>query len=172
MLTYLNDSSNRMVLDWLGFFQEYDFETRFKRGVLNVLPHELSHMYSMLELDHGLKKPGLGDGGGCSLLTELCGIVRGTGSGVRQATCKFLQEKLDKVWPATAEERKEILSSTHAKSHMGENMLFNMIWENGNVCVYQSRSGKTNSRSKQNSRLASKNFIKKGRNKLARVKHT
>ena len=33
-------------------------------GVLNVLPHELSHMYSMLELDHGLKKPGLGDGGG------------------------------------------------------------------------------------------------------------
>ena len=61
-LTYLNDLSNRMVLDWLGFFQEYDFETHFKRGVLNVLPHELSHMYSMLELDHGLKKPGLGDG--------------------------------------------------------------------------------------------------------------
>ena len=60
VLTYLNDLSNRMVLDWLGFFQEYDFETRFKRGVLNVLPHELSHMYSMLELDHGLKKPGLG----------------------------------------------------------------------------------------------------------------
>ena len=130
-LTYLNDSSNRIVLDWLGFFQEYDFETRFKRGVLNVLPHELSHMYSMLELDHGLKKPGLGDGGGCSLLTELCGIVRGTGSGVRQATHKFLQEKLDKVQPATAEERKEILSSTHAESHMGENMLFNMIWEDG-----------------------------------------
>ena len=130
-LTYLNDSSNRMVLDWLGFFQEYDFETRFKRGVLNVLPHELSHMYAMLELDHGLKKPGLGDGGGCSLLTELCGIVRGTGSGVRQATHKFLQEKLDKVRPATAEERKEILSSTHAESHMGENMLFNMIWEDG-----------------------------------------
>ena len=130
-LTYLNDLSNRMVLDWLGFFQEYDFETRFKRGVLNVLPHELSHMYSMLELDHGLKKPGLGDGGGCSLLTELCRIVRGTGSGVRQATCKFLQEKLDKVRPATAEERKEILSSTHAESHMGENMLFNMIWEDG-----------------------------------------
>ena len=73
----------------------------------------------------------LGDGGGCSLLTELCGIVRGTGSGVRQATRKFLQEKLDKVWPATAEERKEILSLTHAKSHMGENMLFNMIWEDG-----------------------------------------
>ena len=57
--------------------------------------------------------------------------MRGTGSGVRQATCKFLQEKLDKVWPATAEERKEILSLTHAKLHMGENMLFNMIWEDG-----------------------------------------
>ena len=46
-------------------------------------------------------------------------------------TRKFLQEKLDKVRPATAEERKEILSSTHAESHMGENMLFNMIWEDG-----------------------------------------
>ena len=65
------------------------------------------------------------------MLTELCGFVRGTGSGVRQATRKFLQEKLDKVWPAMAEERKEILSLTHAKSHMGENMLFNMIWEDG-----------------------------------------
>ena len=70
MLTYLNDSSNRMVLDWLGFFQEYDFETCFKRGVLNVLPHELSHMYSMLKLDHGLKKPGLGDGGGSVVCCE------------------------------------------------------------------------------------------------------
>ena len=47
------------------------------------------------------------------------------------AVNKFLQEKLDKVWPAMAEERKEILASTHAKSHMGENMLFNMIWEDG-----------------------------------------
>ena len=43
-------------------------------------------------------------------------------------SCVVIQRK---VWPATAEERKEILSSTHAKSHMGENMLFNMIWENG-----------------------------------------
>ena len=94
-------------------------------------PSKCKIAYSMLELDHGLKKPGLGDGGGCSLLTELCGIVRGTGSGVRQATRKFLQEKLDKVRPVTAEERKEILSLTHAKLHMGENMLFNMIWEDG-----------------------------------------
>ena len=36
-------------------FQEYDFETRFKQGVLNVLPHELSHMYEMVLLDHGRK---------------------------------------------------------------------------------------------------------------------
>ena len=75
-------------------------------------------------------------GGGCSLLTELCGIVRGTGSGVRQATCKFLQEKLDKVRPATAEEKKEILSSTHAELHMGENYeIFSKTkWGGGEVC--------------------------------------
>ena len=35
----------------------------------------------------------------------------------------------------------------------------------------ESRSGKTNSRSKHNSRLASKNFIKKGRNELACIEH-
>ena len=125
----------------------------------------------MLKLDHGLKKPGLGDGGGCSLLTELCGIVRGTGSRVRQATCKFLQEKLDKVWPAMAEERKEILSSTHAELHMGENMLFNMIWEDGYWWESQDL-GKPIQEVNQNSKLASKNFIKKGRNELAHVEHT
>ena len=81
-------------------------------------------------------------GGGVVCLTELCGIVRGTGFGVRQATRKFLQEKLDKVRPATAEERKEILSSTHAKLHMGENMLFNMIWEDGYWWRHSGRSVK------------------------------
>ena len=32
---------------------DFDFETRFKRGILNVLPHQLSHMYDMLQLDFG-----------------------------------------------------------------------------------------------------------------------
>ena len=32
---------------------EFDFVTKFKKGVLNVLPHELSHCYDLLELDFG-----------------------------------------------------------------------------------------------------------------------
>ena len=45
---------------------------------------------------------------------------------------------------------------------------FSYVWD----VQFESRSGKTNSKANQNSRLASKNFIKKGRNELARVEHT
>ena len=31
-----------------------DFETKFKAGVLNVLPHNLSHLYGLMGLDFGL----------------------------------------------------------------------------------------------------------------------
>ena len=39
---------------------DFDFEMRFKRGILNVLPHQLSHMYDMLQLDFG-RGENLGD---------------------------------------------------------------------------------------------------------------
>ena len=52
-MTYINNSNHRMVLDWIHLFAEFDFDTRFKRGILNVLPHNLSHMYDMLNLDFG-----------------------------------------------------------------------------------------------------------------------
>ena len=41
-LTFINGSTNRMIF-WVNYFQD-PIETRFKRGILNVLPHELSHM--------------------------------------------------------------------------------------------------------------------------------
>ena len=43
-LTYINVNKSRVILDWAMLFQEFDFETHFKRGVLNVLPHNLSHL--------------------------------------------------------------------------------------------------------------------------------
>ena len=52
-MTFINSSTNQMVLDWINLFMEFDFVTKFKKGVLNVLPHELSHCYDLLELDFG-----------------------------------------------------------------------------------------------------------------------
>lgn len=53
-LTYLNENKSRVILDWAMEFQEFDFETKFKKGILNVLPHNLSHLYSVLDLDFGI----------------------------------------------------------------------------------------------------------------------
>ena len=52
-VSFINTSMNQVVLDWINIFMDFDFETRFKRGILNVLPHQLSHMYDMLQLDFG-----------------------------------------------------------------------------------------------------------------------
>ena len=80
-------------------------------------------MYSMLELDHGLKKTRFGGmGGGCSLLTELCRIVRGTGFwGETGRHASFFKRSLTRCSQQWQRREKKFLSSTHAKSHMGEN---------------------------------------------------
>ena len=52
-----------MILDWVNYFQDFNFETRFKRGILNVLPHELSHMYDLVGLDFGKGEVKEGFGG-------------------------------------------------------------------------------------------------------------
>ena len=61
-LTFINGSTNRMILDWVNYFQDFNFKTRFKRGVLNVLPHELSHMYDLVGLDFGKGEEGVWGG--------------------------------------------------------------------------------------------------------------
>ena len=108
---------------------EFDFVTKFKKGVLNVLPHELSHCYDLLELDFGRGEK-LGDKG-VGLLGKAVLVVRGVGTGFDQGLKKFLQEKLDRSAPDSAEERRELVRRTHQESHMGEVILFKMLWEDG-----------------------------------------
>ena len=84
---------------------EFDFVTRFKKGVLNVLPHELSHCYDLLELDFGRGEK-LGDKG-AGLLGKAVLVARGVGTGFDQGLKKFLQEKLDKL----RKERKALMKS-------------------------------------------------------------
>ena len=129
VMTFINLSTNQMVLDWINLFMEFDFVTKFKKGVLNVLPHELSHCYDLLELDFGRGEK-LGDKG-VGLLGKAVLVARGVGTGFDQGLKKFLQEKLDRSAPDSAEGRRELVRRTHQESHMGEAILFKMLWEDG-----------------------------------------
>ena len=129
VMTFINSSTNWTVLDWINLFMEFDFVTKFKKGVLNVLPHELSHCYDLLELDFGRGEK-LGDKG-AGLLGKAVLVVRGVGTGLDQGLKKFLQEKLDRSALDSAEERRELVRRTHQESHMGEAILFKMLWEDG-----------------------------------------
>ena len=65
-VSFINTLMNQVVLDWINIFMDFDFETRFKRSILNVLPHQLSHMYDMLQLDFGRGVTRDRDFSGCS----------------------------------------------------------------------------------------------------------
>ena len=134
-VSFINTLTNRVVLDWINIFTDFDFETRFKRGILNVLPHQLSHMYDMLQLDFG-RGENLGDvemgllERGVKQVGSMVAVARGVGSGFDQSTKKFIQEKLSKEAPPV-EERLKLVADTHKQSHMGSKMLFKMLWEDG-----------------------------------------
>ena len=128
-LTYLNSSQSRVVLNWIGLFQEYDFETWFKKGVLNVLPHELSHMYDLVPLDFGRQEAKReGNENGLGLLVA---YARGGGSGFRESKKKFIEEQLERVAPESQAERVELVKKTHMESHMGAVILYRMLWADG-----------------------------------------
>ena len=121
-LTYLNSSQSRVVLNWIGLFQEYDFETWFKKGVLNVLPHELSHMYDLVPLDFGRQEAKReGNENGLGLLVA---YARGGGSGFCESKKKFIEEQLERVAPESQAERVELVKKTHMESHMGAVILY------------------------------------------------
>ena len=127
-LTFINGSTNRMILDWVNYFQDFNFETRFKRGILNVLPHELSHMYDLVGLDFGKGEEGVwgGEKRG-EEFGQLVGAIQGVGTGFAKSSRKFLQEKLERVAPPAGKEL-ELVKERHRESHMGEKMLFEMLW--------------------------------------------
>ena len=113
VLTFINGSTNRMILDWVNYFQDFNFETRFKRGILNVLPHELSHMYDLVRLDFGRGEEGVwgGEKRG-EEFGQLVGAIRGVGTGFAKSSQKFLQEKLERVAPPAGKEL-ELVKERH-----------------------------------------------------------
>ena len=109
-------------MNWIGLFQEYDFKTQFKKGVLNVLLHKLSHMYDLVPLDFGRQEAKReGNENGLGLLVA---YARGRGSGFCELKKKFIEEQLERVAPDSQVERVELVKKTHMESHMGSVILY------------------------------------------------
>ena len=117
-MTFINLSTNRTVLDWINLFMEFDFVTKFKKGVLNVLPHELSHCYDLLELDFGRGEK-LGDKG-AGLLGKAVLVARGVGTGFDQSGFEKVFRCYDRGAEGQASEGGEGLGGRYLVNHLGE----------------------------------------------------
>lgn len=127
-LTHLNTSGDRTIHDWVEFILEFDFEIGHKRGILNMLPHNLSHMYRMLQLDWGHQTVPEG-------VTQVFNIglleVDDEGSDmVAKRVKEFVEEVMKKKTPSPKERRK-VVEECHGCGHVGSAMLFRILFRNG-----------------------------------------
>ena len=129
-MTYINESTNRMVLNWVHIFSEFDFDTVFKRGILNILPHNLSHMYGLMDnLDFGRKEKS----------KEKVDVSEGIAMRVAGAGSKYKISKERYLWECEEknhleddlEKRKELLNQRHVENHGGVSILFQTMWVDG-----------------------------------------
>ena len=147
-LTYINVNKSRVILDWAMLFQEFDFETHFKRGVLNVLPHNLSHLYAVLDLDfgtgpmenpvskpvyitrlvgHDVKDLKLNFGDVSAFFAGRGSLVLPTFTGRNSS----IIQSLGKECPEDEDERKDMVKKCHEANHVGAKMMFKMIFNDG-----------------------------------------
>ena len=134
-MTYINSSTHQMVLNWIYLFAEFDFETSFKKGILNVLPDSLSRLYDCLELDFGR---GEGRGGeeekeqGEEKVKSGVVMLAGMGRKYKVSKERFLWECENKTQLEGEEEKKkEMLKKLHKENHAGVAILFKTVWEEG-----------------------------------------
>ena len=143
-MTYINSSTHRTVLNWIYLFAEFDFETSFKKGILNVLPDSLSRLYDCLELDFGR---GEGRGGeeekeqGEEKVKSGVVMLAGVGRKYKVSKERFLWECENKSQLEGEEEKKkEMLKKLHVENHAGVVILFKTVWEEGYGCHGQGTS--------------------------------
>ena len=154
-LTYINQSTARVIISWAMEFQEFNFETKFKEGVLNVLPHCLLHMYKMLPLDFGTGEKAsapekkvlfskedelLGENEEEFSVLEFivenfgafCGMLAGRGEFVGKGKINWEAafREMGKKCPSE-EERAELVKNLHSMQHVGPRMMFQMLLQDG-----------------------------------------
>jgi hypothetical protein len=125
-LIYLQKSKDRMILDWTDLILEYDFTITFKRGVLNTLPHHLSHLYENVQID--LHQDPERD----ELTSNVC-LLRVDQTNPEQAARRmhqFVREVLNKEEPSV-EVRLQLVKDIHAENHVGADLMFRMLFKKG-----------------------------------------
>jgi len=122
-LTYMLGSSNRMILDWLHLLSDFQIEVKQKPEFSNVLPHNLSHMYDMVEKDSEHNK------GEETIISEL--QVDGMEDiRMRDWRKEFVENVLQKELVPEGK-RKELVKKMHVKSHVGSDGLYRVLFRSG-----------------------------------------
>ena len=122
-LVYINNSNERMILDWLDFILDFDLTMKHKRGVDNILPHNLSHLYD------GVTSPIQQCEGTIFFLSK----AQVDGIGVEEVARRmddFIVNVVGKRQPSL-EERRDLIKRKHAEGHCGADMMFKQLFREG-----------------------------------------
>jgi hypothetical protein len=125
-LQFIATSKERMVLDWTDFLLEFDFTIKYKKGVLNVLPHHLSHLYENILIDECEdEKRG-------ALLWNASKLKVDASSSdlVAKRMREFVKDVIRKIEPPV-EEREKIVQEKHNEGHVGADLLFRTLFKEG-----------------------------------------
>jgi transposase InsO family protein len=126
-LTYMANSSQRMIRDWMHVMGEMDFEVVHKPGFLNILPHHLSHMYDMLEVDS--KRDNQSEEGSTKEVDEL-EVDWQSDKGVEKWRKEVMESMTGKLLTPEGS-RREMVEAMHMNSHVGPDGLFRAVFRAG-----------------------------------------
>ena len=124
-LEYIHTSKDRMVLDWVDFLLEFDMTISYKKGILNILPHHLSHLYELVVNETAEHQR---EGGVLNILHLR--LDSQSSSEVAARMSEFIKNVIMREEPPL-EERQKIVAERHAETHNGPEMLFRTIFQEG-----------------------------------------
>jgi hypothetical protein len=123
-LTFMANSSQRMIRDWMHVMGEMGFEVVHKPGFLNILPHHLSHMYDMLDVDSKRDNQSKGEEG--AEVSEIK-VDGQSDKGVEKWRKEVMEGVTSKILTPEGE-RKGMLEAMHSNSHIGPDGLFKGVF--------------------------------------------
>ncbi len=121
-LTYLHQSDKYMILDWLDFILEYDFEVHYRKGIHHILPDALSRFYDKPEREKG-------DGSVLLCVSELR-VDDVPASNVGKRMRELISNAIGKKDPGQ-QERKAVVEQAHKESHIGGYGLYQKVFRDG-----------------------------------------
>lgn len=134
-LTYLftAKSLNYALRDWMQFLLEYTFKIVHRPGVLNVLPHHLSHLFDGMSrpLDSQLPHVFESDPSVLEINIRNLPVDDSDPKGQFKELSTFIKERLGKTALPTEEDQLKYLEILHLKGHIGAECIFQVAWKDG-----------------------------------------